>query len=56
MAVALGVERHEKRENGEGEAETSKHSGLVVEDLVEELVLDQIELFECGLDSRAIVL
>ena len=56
VVVALGVERHVERENSEGEAESSKHSGLVVEDLVEELVLDQIELFECGLDSGAIVL
>lgn len=55
VVVVLGVKRPNvkrcgERENGEGEAESSKHSGLVVEDLVEELVLDQIKLFECGLD------
>ena len=59
VVVALGVDRrreaHERRsQQNESEGETTVHSGLVAEDLVEQLVLYQVELFEGGLSGGAI--
>ena len=55
MIAALCVERRVESEKDEGETCASQHSSLLVENLIEELVLDLIELFERSLNGGPIV-
>jgi hypothetical protein len=55
VVIGLRVQRRVESENDEGEAYSSQHLSLMVEDLIEQLILNLIKLPERGLDGGSVV-